>query len=79
MRNDAVGFFWDDTPPPKAPKAEKLKRVPPEPTWLRPDYLPGLKEALEFPVQFMSIEELAIARQRREECSPTSSVMGTTS
>ena len=67
MRNDAVGFFWDDPPPPKAPKAEKLKRVPPEPTWLRPDYLPGLKEALEFPVQFMSIEELAIARQRREE------------
>lgn len=67
MRNDAVGFFWDDTPPPKAPKAEKLKRVPPEPTWLRPDYLPGLEEALRFPVEFMSLEELAIARQQRQE------------
>lgn len=67
MRNDSVGFFWDDTPPPKAPKSEKLKRVPPEPVWLRPDYLPGLEEARRFPVQFMSIEELAIARQRREE------------
>lgn len=66
-RNDAVGFFWDDTPPPKAPKAEKMKRVPPEPTWLKPDYLPGLEEALRFPVQFMSIEELAIARQQRQE------------
>lgn len=67
MRNDSVGFFWDDTPPPKAPKAEKLKRVPPEPTWLRPDYLPGLEEARRFPVQIMSVEEVLLARQRREE------------
>lgn len=67
MRNDSVGFFWNDTPPPKAPKAEKLKRVPPEPTWLRPDYLPGLEEALRFPVQFMTVTELAIARQQRQE------------
>ncbi len=66
-RNDSIGFFWDDTPPPKPPKAEKLKRVPPEPKWLRPDYLPGLDEALRFPVQFMSLEELAIARHQRQE------------
>lgn len=66
-RNDAVGFFWDDTPPPKAPKAEKLKRVPPKPTWLDPSYLPGLEEARRFPVQIMTLEEMLIARQQREE------------
>lgn len=66
-RNDSVGFFWDDTPPPKPPKKEQVKRVPPKPTWLDPNYLPGLAEALQFPVQFMSLEELAIARQQRQE------------
>ena len=67
MRNDAVGFFWNDTPPPKPPKAEKPKRIPPEPTWLSPDYLPGLEEARRFPVHVMSIEELIAAQQRQEE------------
>lgn len=67
MRKDAVGFFWDDTPPPPAPKAEKIKRQPPEPTWLRPDYLPGLAEAQRFPVHVMSIQELTEAAQAREE------------
>jgi hypothetical protein len=66
-RNDAVGFFWDDTPPPKPPKKEQVKRTPPKPTWLEPTYLPGLEEALRFPVEFMSLEELAIARQQRQE------------
>lgn len=66
-RNDSVGFFWDDTPPPKAPKKEQVKRTPPKPTWLEPTYLPGLAEALAFPVEFMSLEELAIARQQRQE------------
>lgn len=45
MRFDIAGLWWDDRPPPKPPKAEKPKRAPPEPTWLRPDYLPGLQEA----------------------------------
>ena len=66
-RNDSVGFFWDDTPPPKPPKKEQVKRTPPKPTWLDPNYLPGLEEALRFPVEFMSLEELAIARQQRQE------------
>lgn len=66
-RNDSVGFFWDDTPPPKPPKKEQAKRVPPKPTWLEPTYLPGLAEALRFPVEYMSIEDLAIARQQRQE------------
>ena len=66
MRNDAVGFFWDDTPPPKVVK-EKVLRTPPEPTWLGDDYLPGLEEALAFPVHVMSMEELAQAKARGEE------------
>lgn len=67
MRNDAVGFFWDDTPPPKPAKKEKEKRQPPEPVWLSPDYLPGLEEARRFPVELMTIEDLVQARVNREE------------
>lgn len=67
MRNDSVGFFWDDTPPPKPPKKEQVKRTPPKATWLEPTYLPDLETALRFPVQYMSLEELAIARQQRQE------------
>ncbi len=67
MRNDAVGFFWDDTPPPKPPPKEKEKRTPPEPTWLADDYLPGLEEALRFPVHVMTMADLAAARMRGDE------------
>ncbi len=44
-RIDTVGMFWDDTPPPKPPKKEKIKRIPPDPVWLLPTYLPGLAQA----------------------------------
>lgn len=67
MRNDAVGFFWNDTPPPKPPPKTPEKRTPPEATWLHPEYLPGLEEALRFPVEVMTIEELVQAAVRREE------------
>ncbi len=67
MRKDVVGFFWDDTPPPKPPKAEKLRRQPPDPTWLDPSYLPGLEEARRFPVHVMSVAELSMAAANREE------------
>lgn len=67
MRDDSIGFFWDDSPPPKPPKKEKAKRQPPEPVWLSPDYLPGLQEALRFPVELMTIEDLVTARVRRQE------------
>jgi hypothetical protein len=67
VRNDAVGFFWDDTPPPKPPKAEKEKRTPPEAVWLADDYLPGLEEALRFPVHVMTDQELAEAKARGDE------------
>lgn len=67
MRSDSVGFFWDDTPPPAPPKAEKLKRQPPEPVWLKPDYLPGLEEARRFPVHIMTNEELIAAAVDKQE------------
>ncbi|WP_460988721.1 hypothetical protein, partial [Staphylococcus aureus] len=63
----AIGFFWNDTPPPKPPKKEKAKRTPPNPVWLAPDYLPGLEEALRFPVEIMTIEDLVQARVNRQE------------
>ena len=66
-RNDSVGFFWDDTPPPKPPKKEQAKRQPPEPVWLSPDYLPGLEEALRFPVQEMTFEEFTVAKLQEQE------------
>ena len=65
-RADIAGFFWDDTPPPKPPKAEKPKRTPPERTWERPDYLPGLHDALAFRVPQFEDWELAIAAAKRE-------------
>lgn len=67
MRDDSVGLFWDDTPPPKPPKKEKEKRQPPNPVWLAPDYLPGLAEALAWPVEMMTAHELNHARVAREE------------
>jgi hypothetical protein len=66
MRNDAVGFWWDDTPPPKPPKAEKPKRTPPERTWERDDYLPGLAEALAFAVPQFDQQTLFAAYLRQE-------------
>lgn len=67
MRADAVGFFWDDTPPPKAPKKEQPKRAPPERTWESPEYLPGLVEAIAFKVPQFEDWELAIAAVKREK------------
>lgn len=34
------------------------KCQPPEPVWLAPDYLPGLEEALKFPIGFLTEDEL---------------------
>jgi len=58
MRTDSLGLFWEDRPPPPKEKKEKPKCRPPEPVWLKPDYLPGLQEAKRFPVALMSNEEL---------------------
>lgn len=67
MRDDAIGLFWNDQPAPKPPKKEKPKAVPPEPVWLADDYLPGLDEALAFPVHVMNYQDLAAAAVRKEE------------
>lgn len=64
MRADALGMWWRDEPVVKTTKAPPPKRTPPEPVWLRPDYLPGLDEALRFNVPLMDDEELAKARLR---------------
>lgn len=66
MRADALGLFWEDRPPPPKEKAEKAKRTPPDPVWLKPDYLPGLEEALRFPIGVMTDEELVQAAAARD-------------
>lgn len=48
MRKDARGLFWDDEPPAKKEKKAKVKRMPVEKVWERPDYLPGLAESISF-------------------------------
>lgn len=48
MRKDAIGFFWEDLPPAAKQKKEKVKRLPVEKVWERPDYLPGLDAAIRF-------------------------------
>ena len=60
MRADALGLFWVDMPKIKTVKADE-KYLPPEKTWLNSDYLPYLKESLEFNVPLMSDNELVEA------------------
>lgn len=75
-RFDIAGFFWNDTPPPKPPKKEKIKNTPPEPVWLLPTYLPGLEEAKAAKFDFFTDQELVEAAGRKErlvwdiECYP---------
>lgn len=57
-RTDAIGLFWEDLPPVKPPKVEKVKRQPPNPTWNHPDHLPGLYEALAFRVELLTDADL---------------------
>lgn len=57
-----TGFWFNE---PRAKKAPKPKCVPPDPVWLRPDYLPGLEEARRFNVPLMTIEELVAACNAR--------------
>jgi hypothetical protein len=65
-RSDSIGFFWQDMPVAKPPKAEKPKRTPPERTWERPDYLPGLEQARVFPVPLFTDHELVQSCINRE-------------
>jgi hypothetical protein len=66
MRADAIGFFWQDLPPPKKEKKEAVVRVAPEPVWLKEDYLPGLEEALRFPVELMTDADIIASQQTKD-------------
>lgn len=61
MRFDEQGLFWNDTKPAKI-KREKVIRVPPDPIWLSPDYLPNYEEAKDWEPDCMSINELLEAK-----------------
>ena len=58
MRADAIGLFWEDTPKVRIAKEAPAKRQPPERTWERPDYLPGLEAAQRFDVNLFTDDEL---------------------
>lgn len=60
MRTDSCGIFWIDTP-----KVVE-KHEPPEPTWLRPDYLPYFEDAKAFNVSLFTTDELVAAYLNRE-------------
>lgn len=65
-RADLCGMFWDERPPPKPPKKEKLKVVPPVRFWEQPDYLPGLEDAKVFVPDLFNDQELYQAAIHRE-------------
>lgn len=70
MRRDAIGLFWEDTPPEKKAKVEKPKRVAPERVWESPDYLPGLAEALAFDVPWFTDQELMDTAWNKDKKEP---------
>lgn len=75
-RADLLGMFWDDRPPPKPPRKEKVKAVPPEPVWLNPEYLPNLEKATAWQPNVFTDAELIQASVNKEtlvwdiECYP---------
>lgn len=64
MRFDITGLFWDDYVAPRVP-VEKIKRTPPDPTWLADDYLPDLEQAKAFKFDLMADSELVQAASDR--------------
>lgn len=65
MRFDDSGLFWTDWKPPKIAKA-KVVRTPPDPVWLREDYLPYVDEALVFQPPVFTDNELIQAALMKE-------------
>lgn len=51
------GLFWAIDPP-----KSNEKRTPPDPVWLAPDYLPGLEEAQNAKVDYMTQADLETAK-----------------
>ena len=66
MRFDSVGLWWEDAAAIKIPKAPKQKRLPPDPVWLKPDYLPNLAEARACRFDLLSNRELKESALRRD-------------
>lgn len=66
MRFDSVGMFWQEAAPFKIPKAPKAKATPPDPVWLKPDYLPNLEAANAHNFDMLSWRELKGAALRRD-------------
>ncbi|QIG73279.1 DNA polymerase protein [Rhizobium phage RHph_N17] len=64
-RWDTTGLFWDDYVAPRVAK-EKVKREPPEPIWLKPDYLPGLEEARAYNFDLLTGPEILAAANAKE-------------
>jgi len=81
-RPDAIGFFWEDHAKVKAPPKEVVHCVPPERTWERPDYLPGLEAARTYCFNLFSDYELGQAALAGEkliwdiECYPNYLLIG---
>jgi len=67
-RWDTTGIFWDDYVAPRIAKV-KEKRTPPEPTWLRDDYLPDLEEARAFVFDLATTSELLDAQAAKHRFS----------
>jgi hypothetical protein len=65
MRFDEVGLFWSDAKPAKI-KREVIKRTPPDPVWLSPDYLPNYDEAKDWEPDCFTDEELLNAAANKE-------------
>lgn len=62
-----MGMFWLDEPKQERIKVDKPKRTPPEPTWLSPDYLPGLAVAKRMAVHVMTDDEMFAACAAKEQ------------
>lgn len=80
-RWDITGLFWDDYVAPRV-KKEKIKREPPEPTWLDPSYLPFFEAATSYKYELMTDAELIEAKEKGDrllwdiECYPNYVLIG---
>lgn len=67
MRFDTTGLWWNDHKPPKISKAKlKIQRTPPDPVWLRADYLPHIDECEHWEPDCFTDAELIAAQQAGE-------------
>ena len=64
-RPDSMGFFWEEPAKIHVPKV-KIKREPPEPTWLDPSYMPHLETAQAWNPPLFTWDELWLAAEKRE-------------